>query len=563
MIKPICKYLIIASFTLSSIGQASQPMDAARQIVGSSLAAAKEDATFLVMQDFERVLVSLAEQSQSNSTRITNVDELQLILNQLEREAENLASTKLENITLTRKNVEAFWEQYQVIVAKRYALSFEVQDRIRHSDMVFKALATALESFQAVCKSGRSEKGHDYLISPIPYSRGIDYQIHLGWDSSNDQSGFSAKIETSSANETSKNRAQVGQMLNTAASVSSSIAYSGGTGAAVAKAAAVNPYLLGAAIAYGVVSHALAAEEQAKLLNEIAEANNYMYQMTATEKEVARFYRESCQSIQPFVDRLITVVDNLQKNPESRSQMVKQAQATAEERQSFHRESDLVSTQREWLIVYSAAGSQKCLNQKHQEPEETAPCKLENGFFISTRNPAITIKANLETSKETSENYLQEIKKFGEKYPLEKKVTYTADLLIDSLAPEWERTESALMKFSFMSSDAVINSAFQKLLLILGQYRLELHKGWNTDADPIFAELQKTEKFRRLKAQYTQLVADGIKVMFNHLSRDEFRKNVNLFLLEAKPFIKKTYANNTIKNFESLVSNFERLYLKL
>lgn len=400
------------------------------------------------------------------------------------------------------------------------------------------------------------------MVSPIPHVGGPQYSVSFGGQY-NGQMSYDVKIESYSGTEQDKDRLAAGQVLYTAASVSSSIAYSGATGIAVTKAAAINPYLLGAVIVYGVVSHLLAAEDHAKLLNEIAEANRHMYEKTATEKDVAQFYRESCSAVQPVIARMKETLHALQESPEARMQLVTQAQNSQEERSAFARESANMAQIREWLLLFHAAKAQRCLNQSKQEPKETASCTFEKGVFRSVRETSISIGldlANLETEVDQKTKALED---FGSKYPMEKRVSFVGDTLVDYLAPEWENTESHFLQFSFEASDALMQNAFQRVLLILGQYRMEVAKNWNTESDALFADQRKAEQFEQLKNQYRQIVGDGIRVLFNHLNREAFQKRVTAFLKEAKPFIKQGYSNSSVMKFSSLVNNFEQIYKKL
>lgn len=569
------RFLILLTLLGCSLSQgvlAGEAMESARKIVNSSLAAAKQDASYLVRQDLESVLLQLVQEAQSGANSSLSPMSTDAVLEKLEQEALRIAETKVPDVDLTQQKVSEIWEQYKKLVRERMAASYVIQDQIQHSDQIFKNLSHALESFSGVCKTGRSQAGIDYVISPIPSvcgkrasggsHCGPEYSVHIGMQY-NGQSSFDVKMESYSGTPEDKNRLTTGQVLYTAASVNASIAYSGATGAVVTKAAALNPYLLGAVIVYGVVSHVLAAEDHAKLLNEIAKANRFMYEHTATEKDVARFYRESCQTIEPIISKLQESLVQLQGSAAQRAELVARAKNSQEERNQFSVKSDEMVKTREWLLLYYAAKSERCLNQTKQEPKETATCVLSEGNFQSLRDPDIKIGSDLSKVENDRDQKKKELEDFATQYPLEKRAGYVADTLIDYLAPEWEMTESYWMQFSFQAVDAMMNSAFQRLLLLLGQYRLEKSKEWNNKSDALFADQRLTEEFERLKGQYRQLVGDGIRVLFNHLNRQEFQKKVRVFLKDANGFIKKGYSEKSVLKFSSLVKNFERIYIKL
>lgn len=564
--------LILLGWSLSQAVLAGEAMESARKIVNSSLAAAKQDASYLVRQDLERVLLQLVQEAQSGTTSSLSPLKTDAVLEKLEHEALWIAEAKIPDLELTQQKVLGIWEQYKTLVRERMAVSFVIQDQIQHSDQIFKNLSHALESFSAICKTGRSQSGIDYVISPIPSACGYrtgggshcgpEYSVHLGMQY-NGQSSFDVKIESYSGTPEDRNRLTAGQVLYTAASVNASIAYSGATGAVVTKAAALNPYLLGAVIVYGVVSHVLAAEDHAKLLNEISKANRFMYEHTATDKDVARFYRESCQTIEPIISKLQETLTQLQRGASQRTELVVRAKTSLAERNDFSAKSDEMVKAREWLLLYYTAKSERCLHQVKQEPKETATCILSEGKFQSLRDPNIRIGVDLAKLENDRDQKKKELEEFAVHYPLEKRADYVADTLIDYLAPEWEMTESYWMQFSFSAVDAIMNSAFQRLLLILGQYRLEKSNEWSHESNALFADQHLTEEFERLKGQYRKLVGDGIRVLFNHLNRQEFQKKVRVFLKHANAFIKKGYSEKSVLKLSSLVKNFERIYVKL
>ncbi len=563
--------IVLACFHSQSV-LAGEALDSARKIVKSSLATAKQDASYLVRQDFESVLLQLVQQAQSvnkNSLSPINTDAL---LGELEKEALRISETKTSELDLTQKNVMDIWNEYNKLVRDRMSASFVIQDHIQHSDQIFKNLSHALESFSGICKTGRSQFGIDYMISPIPSicgSRsgsgshcGPEYSVYIGMQN-NGQSSFDVKIESYSGTPEDKNRITKGQILYTAASVNASIAYSGAAGAIVTKAAALNPYLLGAVIVYGLVTHVLAAEDQASLINDIAKANRFMYEHTATVKDVADFYRESCLTIQPVISKIQETLIQLQLNTSKRTEMVEHAKNSQVERSQFSAKSDEMVQSREWILLYFTAKAERCQNQKKQEPKETATCVLTEGNFQSLRNPNINIEADLTKVEVELDQKKKDLEGFVSQFPIEKRAGYVADTLVDYLAPEWELTQSYWMQFSFQAVDAVMNNAFQRLLLILGQYRLEKSKEWDNENSSLFADQRLTTEFERLKGQYRQLVGDGIRVLFNHLDRQKFQKRVRGFLIDANVFIKKGFSEKSVLKFSSLVKNFERIYIKL
>ena len=209
----------------------------------------------------------------------------------------------------------------------------------------------------------------------------------------------------------------------------------------------------------------------------------------------------------------------LQSSEEKRTELVIRAEQTAGERQGFAAATQENSEVQEWIAVYSAASSEKCINQKQAENAKNAICKIENNLIVSLRNEKIKIESRL--NKETSklEENKKKILEFAQKYPYEKRASYAVDHLIEILAPEWQAVESNLLKFSFELTDVVIQSTFERVNLILAQYRIHKTKNWRSTEDTIIVETKANEKYEQLRGQYVDLLGLAIKVIFNHASR--------------------------------------------
>lgn len=554
--------MAILLFIYQSIALAS-PHDNAHKFVESSLAAAKEDATFLVMQDFEKILIDLTVEGQSNATSTIQNEFFLEVQKRIEDRALQLSNRDPDKIEKVSTEIENIWSEYKQIVRDRFALSFKVQDQISHSNQIFNTIQYTLENFEGICKTGRAAAGLNYTYAPIPQARGLQTNIQIGYEHGEGGGGFNSKIETYTETGEDKNRLTAGQVLYTVTSINSSIAFSGGAGAVVSNAIAINPYLLAASIVYGVVTHFMAAEEQAKLTNEIVAANSYMYKNTATQVDVARFYKESCETVLPLIQKIRGAVMDLQTSDQKRIELTTRATESIKERDQYAADADKASISREWLGIYFSASAEKCLNQKKAESLDNASCKLENNRIISLRNSQISLDSDLQKEKTNFDAYKKQIEDHAKAYPIEKRSLYVLDSIVEILAPEWQQVESNFLKFSFETTDSLINSAYDRVNLILSQYRLEKLKSWNSQEDAIFNESRNSEQFEKLKSEYSDLLGQAIKVIFNHGNRVTFQKNAEAFFKEAKPFIKSLFVNKQVMKFSSLVSNFEKIYLKI
>lgn len=541
---------------------ANQPRAVARAVVGSSLAAAKQDASYFVMQDLEAVLMTLLQEGQLGSQgNITPLD-IAPYMRHLEEEALRLSNAGARSSEMVAAQVRAQWDAYNRLVRERVGISFQIQDRIRHSDQIFRNMKGALDSFSSVCRTGRSARGLDYVVAPIPHTPGPEFAISISGQY-NGQLSFDVNINSYSGTPEDKNRLILGQILYTATSINSTIAYSGATGAAVAKAAAINPYLLGAVIIYGIVTHVMAAEDHARLLNEITAANIYMLEKTATANDVATYYRESCATVLPVVQKIRETLEALQSSAEERQRLAEKAQQSSEERKIFSAESESMARTREWLYLYHSAQAEKCLNQNKQEKKETAVCRYDNGVYQSLRDQSLTIAGDLASFEAESREKTKSIQEFSSRYPIEKRAHFVSDTLVDILASEWENTESHWLQFSFEASDALMQNAFQRLLLVLGQYRLETHKNWFFEKNAVFADERKAQEFETLKREYRELVAEGIRVVFARTDRLKFQSRTETFLKRANAFVKTAYSQGAVIKFQSLLGHFKQIYKKL
>lgn len=272
MNKKIIPIVIALVFILQNSILVASPQDYARKYIESSLAAAKEDANYLVIQDFEKILWDITlEVQKDTSSQTAPLLEMQ---KQLEEQSQLLAIINPDNLEIVQSDVDAIWDKYKEIVRNRFALSFKIQNQVEQSNQIFATLQNLLESYQGVCKRGRGTAGINYSVAPISQTRGLQYNINIGYEYGQNGSGFKSSIETYTQTGEDKNRLTTGQALYTAASLNASIAFSGGSGLMVSGATAINPYLLAAAVVYGVVSHFKAAEDQARLGNEIVAANS-------------------------------------------------------------------------------------------------------------------------------------------------------------------------------------------------------------------------------------------------------------------------------------------------
>lgn len=556
--------LLLVSFKLAFFphlaAAAEDPRINARALVQASHMKARQDAVSLVNTDFSHALLDVMFQAAAQNQNTSSLETYRQQLGILEGKVQKILQSQDTSAGSANEFVLSLWQDYKESVRDRFALSFKVQEHLYNQNLVLDLTTQSIAKFEHICQNGRSETGLKYyhpLLENLP-----NPEIYFEWNYQLGSNGGLHQVKGRSSNSTGKdkNRQETESTLYLAASTTSSIAFAGGTGSALAMAAA--PWAVGAAVLYGAYNKFATSEEQRRLQNQIAEANILMFKDTANDQDIARYYREACQDLIPLTASFRHQIEALRGTPEQRDGVIQKALQLREELESYQNESQTQSVNLELLRLAYAIKSGQCLEVSN-EGHEKAPCAKTGTHYASKENSDLTLPLDEKERENVMAPIEASAKAFAQKYPQVKRIALLAAQLTLVLGPQWEFTARALHQMSFDTIDSFMSATLERIQVLLAQHRSLQTAHWNQNGDPIFEEMKIQSEFNELKNQQRHFVTLGMKVIFNRMDRREFQKRVENYLEKARKFGRRHHNNRQVKSFLANVEGLASIYKTL
>ncbi|AHI06962.1 hypothetical protein BDW_12310 [Bdellovibrio bacteriovorus W] len=549
--------------TLSSLGaHANDPREQARAQIAKTKEQAQTYASDLVSADFSEALLDvMAEALRAGSPG----DAFQVYMNDIasmeERVLGILDRVQQKSQNISSETLLALWEEHKNAVRKRFEISYQVQNQIYEQSLFISAAENALSRFKNVCETGRSQKGIKFYNQLIPNLPPIHSEINLQFNVG-EQGGLSRiSSQSSSSSGNDKDSQVISTSLNTAAGLSTSIAAAGGAGQLVAACTMAAPYLVAAAVVYSVVASAIAADEQRRAQDRIAEANVMMFRDSASDGDVAMYYRETCQTLRPLITSLQQKLQMIKRDDNERLLTIQAASALRVEIEAFENASAIQEQNMKYLRLYQATRADIC--KPRYELAENPTCFRNATHIILASDDKVQLPLDEKERFSIIEPMEKSLKDFAKSYPKEKRAELVGAKLVLALGPQWNQTALSLHRMSFEVVDSLMASLFQKIQILFSQYRTDQNALWNKSEASLEGELKAIKAFEDLKTTHRKLVNDGIKVIFNRHSKEVFQNEVALHVQKARNFSDSYKQHREVKSFMTSVDALARLYKNL
>lgn len=543
-------------------GIAAGPKEVAQKVVSQYQMKARQDAVAMVNEDFASALTQIMSNVGAQYLTAPTAQVYYGKMRELADKVSYVMSGLDAEDTVSDLFVQKVWDDYRDAVRDRFKLSFEIQKNIYDQSHVIDATTEAISKFENVCESGRSEVGLKYQVDLLPNTPNADFSFFVEYKFGKD--GGMSRVSGNSSNSTGKDkdRQTVQAGLYTAASVSSGIALGGGTGATVAAATMAAPWLVGGAVAYAAIAHFNAVEEQAQLQLELSDANVMMLKEIATDRDIAYYYRQACRDLLPLTALLRKHLNGLRGSEAERAELMKEVIRHKETLDIYAHDSIENAKNLEILRLAHLIRSKKCVEIGHPNISE-AVCYKNIERFVLVGLPDITLPVDQNLINEIITPLESKAEEFAKKYPREKRAELLAAQVTLILGPHWEVTQKSLNQLSFDSLDILMSSLFERLQLVLAELRAQKNASWNRSGDPIFEEIEIQSDFEKLKKRHRELVAAGVKVVFDRMDRQQFQKSVEEYLSKARLFGTQRRSNKQVRDYINSVQSLVRIYKKL
>ncbi|NUM41037.1 MAG: hypothetical protein HUU45_05315 [Leptospiraceae bacterium] len=540
---------------------AGEPLEKARTAIKISHEQARNYANNLVTQDLVAALVDSVTQSVRYGRESTAYSAYANATSALEKKVNNFLSKADNNPMPSEEFIAAIWNDYKNIVRERFAESFKVQEALYDQNLFLKSAENALYNFHNICNAGRSDTTSVFDVNTMANVGPANFNIYLQYQIGPNGGLTQFNSQSSSAAGGQEGRQTTGAAINTVAGVSSSIAVSGGSGAVVTGAIAVAPYAVAAAVAYAAVTAYQDAMKQKEIDDEITEANVQMLLNTANDRDVAKYYREICRSVSPVISSIQQNLTLAQKGDQDRTKILQEALSLKSDIATFEVDAEKNKTNKKVSELYALIIGKQCVVKS--EETKAALCFRTGSAYVLASDDSISLPLDANEIEKIAQPINLEVKAFSVKYPNEKIARLIGAKTMLILLPEWERTSSAIAKFTFNEIDKKIYLTFERVQGILAQLRMEKDALWTKSNPDLSNELNASADFEALKKTHRALVAEGIQVIFDRKPRADFQGRVSVYLTRARAFGKIYYKHKEVKSYINCVEALSRLYKNL
>jgi hypothetical protein len=557
--KKFVSLLVVTSMLSPYAAFADAAMDGAKAKVQASMVTAKADASSLVNDDFQSLLMEMLLISSTTAQAPAQVQEFRKFDNELQKKIQETIEAIDESKSSDESVVLKLHQDYKNLFFERFKVALMGNHTSFMANQVFDNAQFALGSFRKQCEQGRSFVGANYMTPAVPNLPEANIEIMVKYGFGN---GSSTGVTGSHATSDGKHTNDFGNALYTTTGVVSSIATSGQAGAVVNYCAAAAPYLLAAAAVYAVVSAYMAAQQQAEMQNDIARANEYAFMNIATSRDVAKFYKETCNKMMPIVDSISTQLMDIQSSDHQRLKYRSEALAHLDELNDYQQESiKITPVEDKMLLAYKALNDQ-CGASKNEALSKNQTCFAANDNYFDLRNEQVVVPKDKSKLKEIYESSMKVVKDFGLKFPIEKQVDFLRYKVSLAFGESWDLVESELLNFSFDQLDRQMHMLLNKVLTVLSLYRKSYFQK-DQASQKIMDEMGLIDKFEGLKKSYRSMVKMAINVVLGRQDNKSFIAELQKFKKAADAFNRKYFGVKEVQEFSALVNQLEQLSGKI
>lgn len=520
--KTLIKLITIITFLGSNMVWSSAAMDAANEAVFESRQLAKSRARDAVQLDFNFALSNvMAEMLKEHDFKKVRETLLQG-QKDLEKNFEQIASMDVNKAANLKRQLEEAFNQYQDQVRSRYDLSY-IPSQTRQDVRESIAMASrSLAYFEASCAQGRGVGGLGVKAFEYPTLPSPQYSIYIRYGS-NGEYGYEGSY-TGTGSQAEKDRNSVVNVTSTVASMTTSIAVSGQTGAVVAACQTAAPYMLAGAAVIAVAAFYMSHEEKVKAQNEIVEAKLYAFHNTADDRTVAEFYRDECKQMSQRVKKVRGVLDTAYSDPGKLKELAESLPNLDEEINKYKQ----ILVDRQVIL--------EAFDQAIKERD------------------AVTGEAEKDAIKKAEELVVQ-LKKKDEELKNASSEERIGQLMVSFLVNKNSNLQEEIGNLSFQAADLAQKRAFQALLNLVSLVQKENFNKFLGNGSAISAELQNLDKFLKVKKLFQDTLTLQIRFIFGRSTRDEVKSSEQQLRTQTMALVKSHGKNLDVISFARQVKS--------
>lgn len=515
------KKLIINSIVATTLLQtyvphtvfASEAMEQAEKVIAAHKELAKEKALNSLNEDFNfalsEMLTNVLNQPDYAEIKKNLFSEQESILKGLN----DLINLKITDTTDLKAQAFSAMEQYKSMVQKRFDISFKAAEGKRQLRDSLTVANNILRQFEKNCASGKGIGGLENPNFSYPSLPKADFSINVGYG--NEKGPQFSSSGSFSGSQGEKSRNEVANVSMTATSIVTSIAYSGSTGAAVVACQAAAPFMLagGAAIAIGVMY--MNQMERLKIQDEIIEAEMHAFHQSADDRDIAKYYRESCKSLSLESQKLRTLLENAISSPE---ELLKNVSISENWDSDLAKSMELLKKREE---LYN-----KLVVLLDTRKKKTTPALEEE------LNQNLSALKSLDT----------EIKKI---FSAEKASEFMISYLIKQDQDFKNNMDYSLWK----SIDLQQRKAFEKVLILVQKLQKKNFQKFLNAEDDFGLEGQALDLLLAAKRNFKEVLALQIKNIFGRVQTSDVKKAEDILRTQTKKLLKLYIVNPEVAEF--------------
>lgn len=450
---------------------------------------------------------------------------------------------------------------YRLLVRERLRVSFEAQEVEMQKLLMIRSLQSAFESFEGLCKVGRSGPGAVPAPGFIPNIPKTEYEFKMIYGT-NEAGGNAAPssfiFHSIGPSSESQNRNTINGILGTSAGLSWSIAASGAAGASVAVAMAVAPWLAGAFALYSAFNYVASNQEEIDRQNEMARARSNLFLKSANDRDIANYYQESCTKTSAKLKPLADLIYSYTESHSKREQIVRQISASKLEREGYKNAVAEIEKYRKLLSLASAKHKGIC-----DEAQEVKPCKKEGDTYVLTSDTAVVLSQDEDKDKPILEEAQRKMAQFNEQFSQEKVVELIAFDILDLIHNRWNAISAEVASWSFQQTDRALNVLSNKLKFFAAELHKAKNSRWAEGHQLVGVNEVLQAEFFALRAEYFELLNIAVKAFFNKHDIHSAKARFKSFSARFKAFSDKTMISRDVQSMSLSVSRLEKFYEEL
>lgn len=557
MIKIILLFVSIIFF-INSILYAQSLQESTQKAINYSHAMAHKMAQSLIEQDLSLLVDKLIltgtnfENNKLKNTKET-LSKLNQSLLELLSEVESIKAIDTETL-LKIENT------YRSLVRERFKTSFDAQEIIYQQQMMLPLLKEPLNNFSQICRVGRSHIG--LIPSPLQLPRlpQNEYTLTFGFkfNSNGDQDG-PASLNFYATNPTQNNTEAntLNSFLSLGTSLSYQVAYHGTSAASVAIANAMAPYFAVALLAVNAMIFLSNNQDEINRKNDEAQAQNTVYLKSASDQDVAKYYKELCKPIITQFESLTNKMELFISSDRDRLPLIDEINESKSSRVLYLTEanSKKILWSRNILQLYYYAKTNFC--HRDQNPRF---CDSKEGHYYLIEQPDIQLSM---TNLETDESLIKaqyNLSEFNTKYPQKEIVNWVTLEILEVMYLKWSTLSAQIANISFRQADQAMRAIQKQIRSFINQIESIKDSQWSNNKTPLNLNQKYQSQFFELRQEVFDLLRIAIKVFLNNHNPVSAKKQFSTFEIKFQKFALKTLANPDIREMNNLVLKMKEFY---